>query len=78
MIADQLVTVLMNKEHQSKILAEANTLTTDEQMFHRLISLETTDTSTPHLQSSLGSHLTFSSLRSEQKCLQGKDTPKIP
>ena len=52
-VAGQLITELANKEYQSK--------------FHRLVSLETTDTSPPHLQSSLSSHLTFSSLRSEQK-----------
>ena len=49
MIAGQLVTRLANKEHQSKILAEANMLTRVEQKFHRLISLETTNTLTSHL-----------------------------
>ena len=77
MVAGQLITWLANKEHQSKILAEANTLTTVEQKFHRLISSETTDTSSPHLRSCLSSRLTFSSLRSEKKRFQGEDTPRI-
>ena len=49
MVAGQHVAGLMNKEYQHKILAEANTLITVEQKFHRLASIETTDTSTPHL-----------------------------
>ena len=69
LVTGQLITRLANKEQQSKILAEANTLATEEQKFYRLITLETTGTLTPHLKSSLSSHLTFSSLRSEQKCL---------
>ena len=77
-VAGQIITRLANRECQSKILAEANTLTTVEQKFHRLISLETTDTLTLHLRSSSSFHLTFSSLRSKQKCFQGEDTPKIP
>ena len=51
-VAGQLVTGLVNKEYQNRILAEANTLTTVEQKFYRLVSLETTDTPPPHLQSS--------------------------
>ena len=78
MVAGQLVTRLVKREHQSKILAKTNTLTIVEQKFHRLISLETTDISTHHLRSSLSSHLTFNSLRSKRKRLQGEDTLKIP
>ena len=47
MVAGQLVAGLLNMEHQVKILAEANILTTLEQKFHRLVSLETTDKATP-------------------------------
>ena len=46
MVAGQLVAGLLNTEHQGKILAEAN-ITTLEQKFHRLVSLETTDKATP-------------------------------
>ena len=77
-VVGQLITWLANKEHQNKILAESNNLTTVEQKFHRLISLETIVTSTPHLRSSLSSHLTFSSLRLEQKRFQGEYTLRIP
>ena len=49
MLAGQLIAGLVNKEYQSKILAEANTLTIVEQKFHRLGCLETTETMTPHL-----------------------------
>ena len=36
-------------EHQNRVLAEAATLTTLEQKFQRLLSLETTDMSTSYL-----------------------------
>ena len=77
MAAGQLITRLTNKEHQNKILAKVITHTTAEQKFHRLITLETTDTSTPHLRNSLNLHLAFSSLRSEQRHLHGEDTRRI-
>lgn len=67
MVAGQLVAGLTNKEYQSKLLTEANILTTVEQKFHRLVSLETTDTSAPHLQDRLNHHSMFGSVRSERE-----------
>ena len=49
MVAGQMVAGLANAEHQSKILAEASNLTTLERKFDRLVSLEATAKSTPHL-----------------------------
>ena len=40
MVAGQLVAGLLNTEHLGKILAETNILTTLEQKFHRLVSLD--------------------------------------
>ena len=48
MVVGQLLAGLLNTEHQGKILAEANILTTVEQKLYRLVSLETTDKVTPH------------------------------
>ena len=53
MVAGQMVAGLANMEHQCKILSEATTLTTLEEKFNRLVSLETTDKSTPHLYSDI-------------------------
>lgn len=53
MIAGQMVAGLASLEHQSKVLSEAATLTTLEEKFNRLVSLETTDKSTPHLHSNV-------------------------
>ena len=47
MVAGQLVAGLLNTEHQGKILASANILTTLEQKFDWLVSLETTEKATP-------------------------------
>ena len=78
MVAGQFVTEFANKEYESKILAVADTFTTVEQKFHRLARADTTDLWTPHLWSSLSSHSTFGSFRSERKRLQGKHLPRIP
>ena len=48
MVAGQMVAGLANSEHQSRVLAEAATLTTLEQKFNRLTCLESTDKATPH------------------------------
>ena len=49
--SNQMVSGLCDKEHQTKLLAEATTLTTFQKKFDRLMSLETTDKSLPHLKS---------------------------
>ena len=77
MIAGQLVAGILNTEHQGKILAEANILTTLEQKFYRLVSLETTNKATPHLRNNLVPPTTFGSVRSEQKQSQDESTPRI-
>ena len=43
MVVAQMVAGLANIDHQTKILAEAATLTTLQQKFDRLVSLEMTD-----------------------------------
>ena len=48
-----MIARLANLEHQSKVLAEAATLTTLEQNFNRLVSLETTDKTTPFLHNTM-------------------------
>ena len=53
MAAGQMIAGLVNMEHQNRVLAEAATLTTLEQKFQRLISLETTDISTPYLNKTM-------------------------
>ena len=50
MVAGQMVAGLENIDHQTKILAEAATLTTLQKTFNRLVSLEMTDQSTPSIQ----------------------------
>ena len=50
MIAGQMIAGLTNTEHQGKVLAQAATLTTLQQKFDLLVSLETTDKSTSKLQ----------------------------
>ena len=50
MISGQMIAGLANMEHQSKILAEAAMLDSLQKKFDRLVSLETTDQSTSHLQ----------------------------
>ena len=77
MAAGHLVTGLLNTEHQGKILASANILTTLEQKFHRLVSLESTDKATHHLRNNLVSPTTFGSVRSERKRSQDEGTPRI-
>ena len=49
MVAGQLIAGLINCDHQSKVLAEAATLTTLQAKFDRLVSLETTDQATKRL-----------------------------
>ena len=49
MVSHQMVSGLSNAQHQSKILAEAATISTFQEKFDKLISLETTDNSTPQL-----------------------------
>ena len=48
-VARQMIAGLVNMEHQNRVLAKAATLTTLEQKFNRLVSLEKTDKSTSHL-----------------------------
>ena len=50
MISGQMIAGLANIEHQSKILAEAAMLDSLQKKFDRLVSPETTDQSTSHLQ----------------------------
>ena len=50
MAAGQLVAGLLNTEHEGKILAEANILTILEQKFDWLVSVETTDKTTPTIE----------------------------
>ena len=49
MIATQMISGLRNKEHQSSVLRDAVTLSSFKSTFDRLLTLETTDKSTPHL-----------------------------
>ena len=77
MVAGQLVAGLLNTEHQGKILAEANILTTLEQKFHRLVSLESADKATAYLRNNLVLPTTFGSVRSEQKRSLYEGTPRI-
>lgn len=46
MVTGQMVAGLANIEHQSRIFAKAAPLTTLDQKFERLVSLETTEKST--------------------------------
>ena len=46
----QMISDLANAEHQDKVQAEVATLTSLQKKFYRLVSLETTDHSTLHLQ----------------------------
>ena len=65
MVAGQMVAGLANVEHQCKILSEATTLTTLEEKFNRLVSLETTDKSTPHLFRDIHSNTTSNVQKSD-------------
>lgn len=58
---------LTNVEHESKILAEAAALTTLEQKFDRLVSLEMTDGSTSHLYNTMHSVTLSNVQRSDRK-----------
>ena len=49
MISTQMVAGLRNQDHQTRVLAEAATLISFKQKFDRIMSLETTDTSTSKL-----------------------------
>lgn len=66
-LVNKMVAGLVNAEYQSKILAEAGTLTTLEQKFIRLVNLETTDKSTYYLHSDMSSLMLSSLQRSEKK-----------
>ena len=52
-VAGQMIAGLVNMENQKRVLAEAATLTTLEQKFQRLVSLETTDMSTPYFHKTM-------------------------
>ena len=67
MVAMQMIAGLANMEHQSRILVEAISLTTLEQKFNRLVSLETTDKSTPHLHNIMHPLALSSVQRSDHK-----------
>jgi hypothetical protein len=43
MIATQMISGVLNKEHQSKVLANATTCKTFQEKYDMLIGLETTD-----------------------------------
>lgn len=62
-----MVSSLVNAEYQSKILAEVGTLTTLEQQFIRLVSLETTDKSTYYLHGDMSSLMLSNLQRLERK-----------
>ena len=47
MISNQMISGLRDQEHQTRLLAEAATLSTFAEKFDKLVSLETTDKSTP-------------------------------
>ena len=49
MISGQLITGLANMDHQGKVLAEADSLTSLQVKFNKLVSLETTDQATCRL-----------------------------
>ena len=53
MVAGQIVAGFANMDHQTKILAEAITLVIVQQNFDRLVSLEMTNHSTPHFNSTM-------------------------
>ena len=53
MISGQLITGLVNMDHQGKVLAEADSLTSLQVKFNKLVSLETTDQATSHLHTLL-------------------------
>ena len=55
MISQQLITGLANQEHQSRLLSEAQELTTLQSRIDRLISLETTDDATAHINHQIAS-----------------------
>ena len=61
MVSNQMVGGLYNSEHQMKLLAEAASLQTFQEKFDRLVSLETTDKSLPHLTPASKSAVTKSS-----------------
>ena len=62
-----MVAGLVNTEHQNRILAEAATLTTLEQRFNRIVSLETTDKSTLYLHNTMHPLALSSEQRSNHK-----------
>ena len=49
MVACQLIAGMRNAEHQAKLLAEATTPRSLQEKFDRLVSMETTELSTNHL-----------------------------
>ena len=68
MVSNQMISGLHNPEHQTRLLAEASSLKSFQDKFDKLISLETTDKSTPHLshhQSTLTIPSTSAGSRSE-------------
>ena len=62
-----MVAGLTNTDHQTKILAEATTLVTLQQKFNRLVSLEMTDHSTPHFNSTMHHTTVVNMQRSDRK-----------
>ena len=53
MISGQLIAGLANMDHQVKVLVEADSLTSLQAKFNKLVILETTDQATSHLHTPL-------------------------
>ena len=58
---------LANTEHQGKVFAKSDTLTTLKQNFNMLACFQTTDKSTPRLKNSLAPLTVFYTMRTKQK-----------
>ena len=69
MVVGQMEAGLTNIDHQTKILAEAATLTTLQQKFDRLVSLEMTDQLMPHFSNIMHHTMTANMQSSDHKKL---------
>ena len=79
MVAGQMIAGLAKLEHQSRVLAEATTLITLDQKFHRLVCLETTDKSTPRFHNATHP-LALSNMQRSERGQQPRETkpPSTP
>ena len=75
MVAHQMIGGLANPDYQAKILAEAATVTTFQQKFDKLVSLETTEMATTHLNPSISHAPSAASAQRSQYSRDRAGTP---